>query len=192
LVNSEIPLTVFPSQEVHLSGNLLQAIVDEDVLFMDEKNRYLLLELPHNELSGDILSVIFKLIDRGITPVITHPEWNQEIQRDPDKLYELVRLGCLTQLTSGSYLGAFGKRIQTLTEQIIAANLGFCFASDAHGFRNPQFLLKEAFQKLAFDEGREKANLFSENTRNIINGNEVTKLEAVRISSLSKKRLWIF
>ena len=43
------------------------------------------------------------------------------MQEDPDKLYDFVKMGCLTQLTSSSCLGIFGKRVQTLTEEIIKA-----------------------------------------------------------------------
>ena len=46
----ELPLQIFPSQEVHLNGELLEKIATDDVLFMDETNRYLLLELPHDDV----------------------------------------------------------------------------------------------------------------------------------------------
>lgn len=39
--NAGIPLTVFPGQEVHLTGELLRAIDQDDIIFMDEGGRYL-------------------------------------------------------------------------------------------------------------------------------------------------------
>lgn len=41
-----INLVVFPGQEVRLSGELIQAVDDDDILYCDADGRYLLLEFP--------------------------------------------------------------------------------------------------------------------------------------------------
>lgn len=194
LHDENIPLTVFPGQEVHLTGELMEAIAKNDILFMDETNRYLLLELPHDGVPAYTEDMIFDLTTRGITPVIAHPERNLGIQEEPDKLYSLIKMGCLSQLTSGSYLGVFGKKVQDLTENIIKANLGFVFASDAHNFKGRRFLMKEAFEKLEDEEGLRKAQLFNYNAKNIINGDDIGNVDYVHISDVSKKKrkFWLF
>lgn len=194
LNEKKIPLKVFPGQEVHLTGQLMDAIANDDVLFMDETNRYLLLELPHDGIPEYTADMIFDLTTRGITPVFAHPERNLGIQEDPDKLYEFVKMGCLTQLTSSSYLGVFGKKVQTLTEEIIKTNLGYVFSSDAHNFKGRRFLMKEAFDRLKQEEGLRKAQLFNFNAKNIINGDDVGDVEFHRISELTKKKkkFWLF
>lgn len=195
LTKNEIPLKVFPCQEVHLTGQLMDAIQKNDVLFMDENNRYLLLELPHEMVPEYTADMIFNLTTRGITPVIAHPERNVGIQEDPDKLYKFIKMGCLSQLTASSYLGIFGKKVQTLTEQIIKANLGFIFASDAHNFEGRRYLMKDAFAKLEAEEGKRKAQLFNYNAKNIINGDDVADVDFVPISSFNtkkKKKFWLF
>ena len=190
LVDHEIPLKVFPSQEVHLTGDLMDAVWGDDVLFMDAGNRYLLLELPHNEVPEYTENMIFELTSRGITPVLAHPERNLGFQKDPDKLYDFVEMGCLTQLTSSSYLGVFGKKVQELTEKIIKANLGFVFASDAHNFEGRRFMMREAFAKLTEQEGSERAEKFNQNAKNILNGIDVEVDEISRISDVKKKRFF--
>ena len=50
LDNNHIPLQVFPSQEVRINGDLLQALDTDDILFADETNRYLLLEFPDDDV----------------------------------------------------------------------------------------------------------------------------------------------
>ena len=45
-------------------------------------------------------------------PIIVHPERNAELIERPDKLYNLVNKGALTQVTAGSLLGKFGKKIK--------------------------------------------------------------------------------
>lgn len=194
LNRANIPLRVFASQEVHLTGELMNAIAKDDVLFMDEANRYILLEMPHDGIPEYTADMIFDLTTRGITPVIAHPERNQGIQENPDKLYDFVKMGCLTQLTSSSYLGVFGKRVQALTEKIIKANLGFIFSSDAHNFRGRRYLMKEAFEKLEKEEGLRKAQLFNTNAKNIINGDNVIDMDFMKVSELPKKTnfFWFF
>lgn len=190
LVDNNIPLKVFPGQEVHLTGDLLKAIFDDDILFMDSGNRYLLLEFPHNEVPEYAESMIFELTSRGITPVLAHPERNQGFQKDPDKLYSFVKMGCLTQLTSSSYLGVFGKNVQVLTEKIIKANLGFAFASDAHNFKGRRFMMREAFDKLQEQEGIETAQRFNQNAKNILNGDDVEVSDIRLVSDVKKKRFF--
>ncbi|AYE39030.1 tyrosine protein phosphatase [Companilactobacillus zhachilii] len=190
LVSEGIPLKVFPGQEVHLTGNLLDAVLTNDILFMDAGNRYLLLEFPHNEVPEYAEDMVFELTSRGITPVIAHPERNLGFQKKPDKLYDFVKMGCLTQLTSSSYMGVFGDKVQELTEKIIKANLGFAFASDAHNFEGRRFMMKEAFEKLVEREGSAVAEQFNLNAKNILNGEDVDTSDVKRVSNVKRKRFF--
>ncbi|WP_143461880.1 tyrosine-protein phosphatase [Levilactobacillus enshiensis] len=193
IVNAGIPLKVFPGQEVHLTGELLQAIDDDDILFMDEGGKYLLLELPHSGVPEYTEEMLFELMARGITPVIAHPERNHGFQKEPDKIFDFIEMGCLTQLTSSSYLGVFGKKVETLTDKLIRANLGFVFSSDAHNFEGRRFLMNDAFKKLKKHEGTRKAELFNSNARSIINGEEVPVPEITRVSDVkNRRRFWVF
>lgn len=184
-----IALKVYPGQEVHLTGELIQAVDNDEIIFMDPANRYLLLELPHDDIPVYTSNIIFELISKGIVPVIAHPERNQAIQADPEKIYQLVSQGCLTQLTCSSYLGTFGKEIQTLSEQMLQANLATVFASDAHNFSSRKFLMKEAFEKLQ-RKNQSQAQTLQENAKNILNGEAISPLEIDHIKR--KKKFWLF
>lgn len=193
LDESEIPLIVFPGQEVHLTGDLITALNDDDILFMDEGGKYLLLELPHSGIPEYTEDMIFELQTRGITPVIAHPERNHGFQKDPDRLYDFVTRGCLTQLTCSSYLGVFGDNVEKLTAKIIRSGMGFAFSSDAHNFKGRRFLMREAFNKLEQRAGKDVAARFNDDARAILNGDEIVKPEFVKISALRKKRrFWLF
>uniref|UniRef100_UPI00316ABC9E CpsB/CapC family capsule biosynthesis tyrosine phosphatase n=1 Tax=Lactobacillus acetotolerans TaxID=1600 RepID=UPI00316ABC9E len=50
LKEAGIPLTVFPGQEVRISGDLPKALEDDDILFLDEDGRYMLLEFPSDDV----------------------------------------------------------------------------------------------------------------------------------------------
>ncbi|MQS88865.1 tyrosine-protein phosphatase [Companilactobacillus mishanensis] len=188
---AQIPLTIFCGQEVHINGELIHAIETDDVLFMDEANRYLLLELPHSDIPTYASNLIFELVSRQIIPVIAHPERNVIIQKNPEKLYELVSQGCLTQITAGSYLGIFGQEVERLTGKIIQANLGTVFSSDAHNFQGRRFLMKDAFDKLN-QEYPEKTEVFKQNAKDIINGENVEPVNFKQIKEMTKKKFWLF
>lgn len=103
----KILLKVFPGQEVRINGDLLTALDQDDILFADEGGRYLMLEFPDDDIPSYTSNVIYELMQRGIIPVIVHPERNTMIMKQPDILYDLLSRGYLSQVTSGSYVGNF-------------------------------------------------------------------------------------
>lgn len=165
-----IDLTVFPGQEVRLHGEIISSIEQDEVLFADESNRYLLIEFPTMSIPHYAESLFFQLQQQGIIPIIVHPERNRKIIENPNRLLGFVEKGALAQLTASSYVGVFGKEIQKLSNQLIAANLVHVLASDAHNTRGRSFHMKEAFEKLAREFGDEKASYFQDNAKHIING----------------------
>lgn len=92
----EISLKVFPGQEVRINGDLLTALDQDDILFADEGGRYLMLEFPDDDIPSYTSNVIYEFIQRGIIPVIVHPERNTMIMKQPNILYDLLRKGCLS------------------------------------------------------------------------------------------------
>lgn len=187
LDQNNIELTVFPSQEVRVSGDILSGIENDEILFTDEMNRYLLVEFPTMSIPHFTQQLFFQLEQKGITPVIVHPERNQVIIDDPNALLEFVERGALAQVTASSYVGVFGKDIQELSRQLIEANLVHILSSDAHNTRGRSFHMKEAFMLLEKDFGSTKAQSFHQNAKDILNGDMV---QADIPKEVRKKRKW--
>lgn len=173
LSDNDINIEVRAGQEVHLNGNLLSDVQNDDILYADNYGKYLMLELPHSYVPEYTNNIIFELKLKGITPVIVHPERNNGFQNDPTKLYDLVKQGCLTQLTATSYVGGFGKKIQKFTDKIIDAGLGFTFSSDAHNLSGRKFRMDEAYELLMRKKGSNIANYYKENAEKIWNGEDI-------------------
>ncbi|MGP6140233.1 tyrosine-protein phosphatase [Jeotgalibaca sp. A127] len=182
-----IPLEIFPSQEVRLSGDILTGIENDEILFVDEGNRYLLIEFPTMNIPHYAEQLFFSLQQRGIVPVIVHPERNQEIINNPNKLLEFVDRGALAQLTASSYAGVFGKETAELSRQLIEANLVHFLASDAHNTRGRAFRMKDAFNKLEQDFGAGKVEQFHQTTKDLINGDFV---RAESPQEIRRKKKW--
>ncbi len=168
-----INLTVFPGQEVHLSDQILPALDNDDLLFADESNRYLLLELPSGEVPTYALQLVDQLRNRQIIPVIVHPERNQGMIKHPEKLAEFLEHGCLSQITASSYLGTFGKTVQKTAEMFVKAGQGTVLASDAHVLAKRDYELAQAYRKLAKQMGKKVATQYQQNAKDIINGDDV-------------------
>lgn len=173
LNQANIDLTVFPGQEVRIHGDLLNNIELNEISFIDEFDKYLLIEFPTPVVPHYTEQLFFNLQSEGITPIIVHPERNQAILDDPSILKTFVDRGVMAQLTAGSYTGAFGKKIERLSEHFIEANLIHYIASDAHNTSGRTFYMRAAFEKLEKKVGQEKVVAFQKVSRALINGDPV-------------------
>lgn len=190
LRSHDIRLTVFPGQEVRINGQLLKALDEDDILFADTGNRYLMLEFPDDDVPYYTNQMIFDLQQRGITPVIVHPERNTKIMAKPGLLYQLLEKGCLSQITASSYVGSFGKKVENFSRQLIEAGQVYVFASDAHDLPGRKYEMRQAFEKLSQEFGQELTEQYQNNARGIINGTEILLNELQTIKK--RKRFWSF
>ncbi|MGD6772249.1 tyrosine-protein phosphatase [Staphylococcus simulans] len=127
----KLGITVYPGQEVRISDQLLTHL-DNGKIKGINNSKYLLLELPSNQVPNYTQNIIYEIQTRGFIPIIVHPERNKQISQDINILYGLVGIGALSQLTASSLTGTFGKNIQKLSLQMIEHNLVHFVASDAH------------------------------------------------------------
>lgn len=188
LNDAHIPLTIFPGQEVRLHGEMMQSVERGEICFVDEGDRYVLIEFPTPEVPAYAERLFYELQTQRITPIIVHPERNHAFLNDPDLLYDFVSRGVLTQVTAASYIGSFGKDIQQLSHQLIENNLTHFLASDAHNNTNRRFHMKEAHEKLGREFGDETVARFDQTTRDLVNGDPVVLPEPTKVEK--KKRFF--
>jgi protein-tyrosine phosphatase len=148
LEQAAIPLKLLPGADVRIEDSMLERIRSGDVLSLGDRGKHVLLELPH-ELYFPMEPVLEGLRSMGMVGVLSHPERNEGILRDPRIAARLVDLGCLMQVTTGSLTGTFGPDCQTMAEGMLAEGLVHFIATDAHGIhrRRPRFL--SAFDRVA-------------------------------------------
>ncbi|QLL70096.1 tyrosine-protein phosphatase [Lactobacillus sp. 3B(2020)] len=173
LREAKIPLTVFAGQEVRVSGRVMSAYEADDLLYCDASGKYLLLEMPSDEVPAFAKQLVFELQQRGVTPVIVHPERNKQLLAHPEQIVDFLQRGCLTQLTASSYLGTFGKEIEKVTTRLIEAGQGTILASDAHALSHREYELGEGIAKLEKQFGKQVADQYQANAKALINGDNV-------------------
>jgi len=172
----DIPLTLLPGQETRIYGEMVEGLQTGEILSLNE-TKYVHVEFPFREVPRYAEQLFYDLQLEGYVPIIVHPERNSELQEHPNKLYDFVRKGVLTQVTAASMIGKFGKDAQKFTHQLIDANLTHFIASDAHNTTTRGFCMAEAHQELGQKYGNEAFYLFMENGQLLIEGKNVNKLE---------------
>ena len=139
-------LDIYPGQEVRISDYVLDDLKSGKVRGLNDSN-YLLIEFPPNEVP-EYTKPLFKALQKeGYTPIIAHPERNSAIMKDMNHLYEFVSEGALSQITSASLGGYFGKGLQLASIEMIRSNLTHFIASDAHQYDYRPFILNGLFEE---------------------------------------------
>jgi protein-tyrosine phosphatase len=190
LQKENIPLTILPGQEPRINGDILQDYENGNLLTINDFGKYVLIELPSNHVPRYTEQILFDLQMKELTPIIVHPERNQEIIENPDILYQLVKRGACTQITASSITGHFGKKIKKFAFDVIEANLTHFIASDAHNVTTRPFRMQEAYEMIEKEFGVSTVYFFRENAELAVNGQTIYREIPQRIKK--KKFLGLF
>ncbi|MRI80846.1 hypothetical protein GIY11_02230 [Aerococcaceae bacterium DSM 109653] len=184
-----IPMKVYASQEIRINEQFFDDLYNDDLLPLDESGRYYLIEFPTASIPDYAWSLINEMINQGITPVIAHPERNHVFAKDMNLLQKYIEAGCVSQITSSSYVGLYGSKLQDICNKMIGLNLIHILASDVHHMKHRPINLEKAFDILRQEHGQETVDYFQENARSIFNGDPV---KARKPQKKRKKFLGLF
>ncbi|WP_216830630.1 tyrosine-protein phosphatase [Alkalihalobacterium elongatum] len=188
--NHKLDLKILPGQECRIYGELVDDYAKGDILPLANSHKYVFVEFPSNHVPRYAKQLFYDMQLAGLTPIIVHPERNSQLITSPDKLYDFVNNGVLTQITASSVTGHFGKKIKRFTEDLIDHNLTHFLASDAHNIVRRPFRMRDAYREVEKNFGTEMVYQFQENTDLLINGLHVGMEPPERIKK--KKFLGIF
>lgn len=154
LDEEQIPLTLYVGQEIRIFGELIDALESREAHSL-AGSRYVLVELPSQSLPAYTESLFFQLQAAGYVPVIAHPERNGEFALHPEKLHHLVSAGALSQVTTSSLTGQFGRQVRELALTFISNGMSHIVASDAHNVEHRDFNWLAARQEVINELGEE-------------------------------------
>jgi len=176
--------------DLHLSFDNISEALENPGKYAINGRRYVLVECSDLHISGSMDKVLDRLLSIDLVPIVTHPERNPILQKEPKKLEAWVDAGCLVQVTALSILGGFGKRAHLASKSLFSRGMVHVVASDAHDpvHRHPR--LDDAFSAVSGEYGRDLANmLFETNPRRIIEGKFVA---SERSASGPPRKWWQF
>lgn len=173
LQHAQIPLRVLPGADVRIDDTLIDQLRNGHVVTLGDCGKHVLLELPHDVyIPLDFL--IRTLRTMGLVGILSHPERNTAIQKNPTIVKHLMDAGCLIQVTADSLLGFFGKRARDLTERWLVGGKVHFVSTDAHGPERRKPVLSHAFQRTRQLAGRAAARqLFCTNPGLVAAGHRV-------------------
>lgn len=154
-----IPLRLGFAAEVRLTDNLMAQVQNEQIPFYGEVEGYklMLLEFPHGHIVPGSDKIVRWLLERGIRPMIAHPERNRRVMKDISVLDPFLEAGCWLQGTAGSLLGDFGERALNVIEHLVLSGKLTTIASDGHNVRARPPKLSAGLDRAVELIGREKA-----------------------------------
>lgn len=171
LLAEDIPLQVCMAAEVRICAELPLLISQGRIPFLGQwqGKRLILLEFPHDHITVGADKLIDWLIRRDILPLIAHPERNQSVMRQPERIDPFIKKGCLLQITADSVTGLFGEVSQKLALSFIQKGKAAVVATDAHNLHKRRPSLKAAYEMLLPIIGAVKAeDLFSANAETML------------------------
>lgn len=162
---------VYRGCEFHLTFANIDLLVNQPSAYTINGRQYLLIECPDTHVGKYTEPVLQRLLERGLIPIITHPERHPLLQRKIDRVKTWVELGCLVQVTALSITGAFGGPAKSASAQLLERGLAHVVASDAHNPQSRHSSLHEAYTAVQSRYGDDAAELlFEVNPRRIVEG----------------------
>jgi protein-tyrosine phosphatase len=166
--------------DFHLNPENLEALRADAARFCINQHDYLLVEFNEISIPPSMDDILHGLQLKGLRPIITHPERNAILRRQPERLAKWARLGCFVQVTAGSLTGTFGPRAQENSLCWIAQGYVHFVASDAHNTKRRPLRLQPAYDVVRKQFGAEKARaLFIENPLAAFEGRDLPHIPEI-------------
>jgi protein-tyrosine phosphatase len=139
LHEAELPLTVLPGSEIQVTDTAAYRRDFEAGIYchLGDSNAFTLLEFNWNrdQYPADAAELIGWLRERGMQPIVAHPERHDFFRDDPPRLRALADKGAWLQITVDSLLGNHGSAGQTAGEEMLREYREVVLATDAHNMR---------------------------------------------------------
>ena len=119
---------------MYLDGNTPELLRKEEICTLNNSN-YVMVELPMSHIPEYTKVILYNICLLGYTPIIAHPERNNEIMNNLDALKSICDTGVLTQINSGSITQIYGRKVRNTAKKILKLGIASFVASDAHSIR---------------------------------------------------------
>ncbi len=158
LADQKIPINLGRGCDFHLSfDNVKQAKVDPSRFSINGLG-YLLVEVPDYGLPPGLTETFYELRLAGLTPILTHPERNPTLQKEPERMLDWLRGGLLIQVTADSLTGHKGRHAQRMAHDLLEKRWVHFLATDAHNTTSRPPRMREAHDMVATKYGASYAH----------------------------------
>ena len=148
--------------DFHLSFDNMQMALRAPEKFCIGKSHYMLVEFSNFSISPQVDDWFTQMHERGITPIITHPERNPILQQDPERVLKWRDLGCAVQVTASVFTGFWGPRPRQIADWLLKEKGVHFVSTDAHETKRRVPVLSAAKRIIAKELGEELAQTLVE------------------------------
>ena len=191
---SEVQAAVGDTPRIHYGCDFHLTMENiEDALRAPEKysidhKGYLLVEFSDFHIPKTAEEIFARMMSAGLTPIVTHPERNQLLQRRLPELQAWAAQGVLMQVTALSFLGRFGRTAKRFADELMSHGIVHFVASDAHDTRWRTTDMREASRYVEKQYGLPVVErLFEENPRDVLGGVPISPLPL-----MVRKKRWFW
>jgi protein-tyrosine phosphatase len=158
LAQQNIPLTLGSGCDFHLSFDNVNRAKADPARFSINGLSYLLVEIPDYGLPPGLTETFYELQLAGLTPILTHPERNPTLQKEPERMMDWLRGGVLIQVTADSLTGHKGKHAQRMAHDLLEKRWVHFLATDAHNTTSRPPRMRDAHNMVASQYGASYAH----------------------------------
>ena len=184
MLEEKIDIKIHLAAEVFYLPNLLQ--IYSNPLVTLGNGKYMLIEFTTNIFPVNYEEEFYKIQNKGISPIIAHPERYRFVQNDLNILDKWISKDFIIQLDAGSLLGQFGEKIKKISYDIIEMYGIHLIGSDAHNNKKRNFCLSETYNLLSKKYNDTIVETLKDNSLSLLNGNKMSLIPLKQKHSLLK------
>lgn len=124
-------LQLLPGNEVHIMHDVAEKAGAGKLTPINNKN-YMLIEFPSMNVPVGAEELFYRLLLKGIVPILVHPERNTQLQGHPSMVEKFIAKGVRVQVTAMSITGEFGSAARLSVETLLRHNCVHFIATDTH------------------------------------------------------------
>ena len=145
LEEKNIDIEIEAAAEYYLDAFFMKELLSKnDLLTFDseEGQQYLLFETQHLHEPKQLFEAIKRIVRKGYTPVLAHPERYNYLQRNRLLVHQLYETGLLFQVNINSFSGYYGNASRELSEYLSVAQMVSFLGTDCHKQEQIEMLQK--------------------------------------------------
>jgi tyrosine-protein phosphatase YwqE len=143
LIKQSIDLVVEASAEYYLDETFENKLDKGDLMIMGKD--YLLFELSYINYPNNLKDIIQKINDKGLKPILAHPERYPYLHGSIENYYKIKEFGCYFQLNTISLTGYYGKPTQKVAQELCNNMMIDFIGSDMHHLKHADALTESLF-----------------------------------------------
>ena len=158
--------------DFHLSYDNIQDALAHPTRYVIDSTRYLLVEFSNYSVPQNTTDSFLRLGDKGMTPIITHPERNPILCQNLQRVADWADQGYVIQMTGSALTGFWGERTRRAALWLMEHQAVHVLATDAHETEKRVPILSTARDAAAAICGAEVAQALVEGNPRAILANQ--------------------